>query len=100
MAASDVNKYGWTPALQDNVEIWLNGLKAAHPWTETLWAPEWINIKHKLVSLIALAFSVIWDQVCKCLGTASHMQTIELCFWECLNVEQWQAAVKDMHMRG
>lgn len=63
VAASDLNKYAWTPALQDNVEIWLNILKAAYPWTEILWASEWINIKHKLMSLIALAFSVIWDQV-------------------------------------
>ena len=63
VAASDVNKYVWTPALQDNVEIWLDGLKAAYPWTETLWQHEWINIKHKLVSLIALAFSVLFDQV-------------------------------------
>ena len=68
VAASDVNKYGWTPALQDNVEIWLFSLKAAYPWTEILWASEWINIKHKLVSLIALAFSVIWDQVCTCIA--------------------------------
>ena len=63
VAASDLNKYAWTPPLQDNVEILLNSLKAAYPWTEILWASEWINIKHKLVSLIALAFSVIWDQV-------------------------------------
>lgn len=64
VAASDVNKYAWTPPLQDNVEIWLNSLKAAYPWTEILWQHEWINIKHKLVSLIALAFSVLFDQVC------------------------------------
>ena len=63
VAASDRNKYEWTPPLQDNVEIWLNGLKAAYPWTEILWQHEWINIKHKLVSLIALAFSVLFDQV-------------------------------------
>ena len=63
VAASDINKYAWTPPLQDNVEIWLNSLKAAYPWTEILWQHEWINIKHKLVSLIALAFSVLFDQV-------------------------------------
>lgn len=45
------------------MEIWLNSLKAAYPWTEILWEHEWINIKHKLVSLIALAFSVLFDQV-------------------------------------
>ena len=64
VAASDVNKYAWTPPLQDNVEMWLNSLKAAYPWTEILWQHEWINIKHKLISLIALAFSVLFDQVC------------------------------------
>lgn len=63
VAASDRNKYEWTPPLQDNVEIWLNALKAAYPWTQILWQHEWINIKHKLVSLIALAFSVLFDQV-------------------------------------
>ena len=46
VATSDVNKYAWTPPLQDNVEIWLNSLKAAYPWTEILWEHEWINIKH------------------------------------------------------
>jgi len=63
VAASDINKYARTPPLQDNVEMWLNSLKAACPWTEILWQHEWINIKHKLVSLIALAFSVLFDQV-------------------------------------
>ena len=64
VAASDVNKYARTPPLQDNVEIWLNSLKAAYPWTEIMWQHDWINIKHKLISLIALAFSVLFDQVC------------------------------------
>ena len=89
VAASDVNKYGWTPALQDNVEIWLTSLKAAHPWTEILWASEWINIKHKLVSLIALAFSVIWDQVCTCLAQTNIVTTVSffhLQAWELLHL--------------
>ena len=64
VAASDLNKYSWTPALQDNVEIWLSSLEKARPWTELLWRHEWIGIKHKLMSLIALAFSVLFDQVC------------------------------------
>ncbi|KAL3155537.1 hypothetical protein ABBQ38_011089 [Trebouxia sp. C0009 RCD-2024] len=87
VAASDVNKYVWTSPLQDNVEIWLNDLKAVYPWTEILWASEWINIKHKLVSLIALAFSVLWDQVpysgfammtrvAACIGISRTIRTI------------------------
>lgn len=63
MSATDISKYSWTPPLQDNVEILLDRLKLAHPWTEVLWKPEWINIKQKLVALIMLAFSVIFDQV-------------------------------------
>ena len=63
VSATDMNKYSWTPPLQDNVEIVLNRLKDAYPWTEVLWKSEWINIKHKLIALIMLAFSVLFDQV-------------------------------------
>ena len=45
------------------MEILLNRLKDAYPWTEVLWKSEWINIKHKLIALIMLAFSVLFDQV-------------------------------------
>jgi len=96
VAASDVNKYAWTPALQDNVEIWLTDLKAAYPWTEILWASEWINIKHKLVSLIALAFSVLFDQagycmlISYCLYSAQH--PLARCSWQLLSSISSQAA--------
>ena len=49
--------------MQDNIEILLLKLKSAHPWTEQIFKSEWINIKHKLIALIMLAFSVIFDQV-------------------------------------
>lgn len=45
------------------MEILLNRLKDAYAWTEVLWKSEWINIKHKLIALIMLAFSVLFDQV-------------------------------------
>ena len=51
------------PPLQDNVQLVLEWVQQRWPWVEVLWRWEWIGIKHKLVAVVMLALSVLFNQV-------------------------------------
>ena len=63
MAAADLRKWEYVPPLQDNVQIMLEWVQQRWPWVEVLWRWEWIGIKHKLVTVVMLALSVLFNQV-------------------------------------
>mmetsp|Transcript_14735 Transcript_14735/g.36745 ORF Transcript_14735/g.36745 Transcript_14735/m.36745 type:complete len:387 (-) Transcript_14735:193-1353(-) len=63
VSASDTRKYDNVPGLQDNVELAIRWAGQQHP--RLWWAAraKWVNTKHFLGALLALAFSPLWDQV-------------------------------------
>lgn len=62
MSASDQRKYDPVPGLQDNVEIAAVALAGRSGLARWAVYGRWANILHFLMALLALAFSVIWDQ--------------------------------------
>ena len=63
MAALDLRKAEYVPPLQDNVQIMLEWVQQRWPGVEVLWRWEWVGIKHKLVAVVMLALSVLFNQV-------------------------------------
>ena len=65
VSATDLRRDEHTPALQDNVLLLYGRLKEQVPSVDWDWffKDEWIAILHKLIALIALGFSAIFDQV-------------------------------------
>ncbi|GIL63460.1 hypothetical protein Vafri_17498 [Volvox africanus] len=63
VSAWDQRKYDNIPGLQDNVAIGVNALSAISPMARWLVTRRAANILHFLGAQLALAFSVLWDQV-------------------------------------
>jgi hypothetical protein len=63
VSALDLRKYDDPPGLQDNVEIAGNWLAAQHPLLGWALNVHWSQTPHYLAVVLALAFSVAWDQV-------------------------------------
>lgn len=63
VAAMDHRKGEYVPPLQDNVQLILEWVQQRWPWVNVLWRWEWIGIKHKLVAVVMLALSVLFNQV-------------------------------------
>lgn len=69
-SAVDLRKDEEVPALQDNVKLLFEMAASRYPHIEWYlpFYHEWIAILHKLVALIALGFSAVFDQV----GSRNH----------------------------
>eukprot|EP00803_Ostreobium_quekettii_P003749 evm.model.scf_156.15 EVM.evm.TU.scf_156.15 scf_156:117852-121906(+) len=63
VSATDVRKYDRVPGLQDNVNLILSKLRAMHPLLQWAIHFHWAHIFQFLGVILALAFSVLWDQV-------------------------------------
>eukprot|EP00198_Chlamydomonas_reinhardtii_P000275 XP_001689610.1 predicted protein [Chlamydomonas reinhardtii] len=63
VSASDLRKYEQVPGLQDNVEIAVRAAAGACPALAAALALPAATVLHFLAALLALAFSVLWDQV-------------------------------------
>lgn len=62
VSATDQGKYEFQP-LQDNVRIMLRWAAAHHPLARRLLSAHWSDLFLFLLALLALPFSVLWDQV-------------------------------------
>ncbi|KAG2448945.1 hypothetical protein HYH02_005702 [Chlamydomonas schloesseri] len=63
VSATDQRKYELVPGLQDNVELAVRAAAAASPSLAAALALPAATVLHFLAALLALAFSVLWDQV-------------------------------------
>ncbi|KAG2444775.1 hypothetical protein HXX76_001518 [Chlamydomonas incerta] len=63
VSASDLRKYEQVPGLQDNVEIAVKAAAGASPALAAALALPAATVLHFLAALLALAFSVLWEQV-------------------------------------
>lgn len=63
VSATDVRKYDDPPGLQDNAEIVFDALANHSPVFSWMLYGHWANVMHFLGAVLALAFSVAWDQV-------------------------------------
>mmetsp|Transcript_8179 Transcript_8179/g.17534 ORF Transcript_8179/g.17534 Transcript_8179/m.17534 type:complete len:266 (+) Transcript_8179:325-1122(+) len=63
VSASDQQKYETVPALQDNVELGVNIVSRHVPLLHWFVYLKAATALHFLIALLALAFSVLWDQV-------------------------------------
>lgn len=63
VSAWDRRKYEHVPGLQDNGQLAAEALMAGRPRLARLLHARWANILHFLAAILALAFSVVWDQV-------------------------------------
>lgn len=62
---SDIRKYDNVPGLQDNVQLLAESAARSSPTLHAVIYNRWCNILHFLCAMLAMALSVLWDQVCK-----------------------------------